>query len=416
MIPGWTRLFPWGPRPAPRPDTAPSPLLPELLWGALCGTRSSLGRHGGSEGRLPAAGGPLLTLKAQPMSPDSPGAETPGWWSQPHVRPPLPLPPSGWVWSRGRRDRRKPSLLRVSGNFRAGLTSSSSCGCRHRCARWGGSHQLETRRERPGRLSPGPPNRKNKSLICLSRCGWGFCHFRPEAFLSGTPPIPTIQGDPRASGGQIRDKPLLARGSATPGSHEARLRASSWPPCSPSIPDSQREPDLPRHAGPGHDTRLRPAPLGPSPANARSSGSGKDGVSAEESPRGGSSDISIQCQNMTLFSEILEELPVSTSSEWMEWHSVTSAKMEGKGAAETDGRRHDLRAREGAPQWAQGRREGRGALSTPPRGAVVKTGRSGSPAAHSVLSLLDSGARPGPGDPLASFVPPSSWALPIAHY
>lgn len=124
-------------------------------------------------------------------------------WSQPHVWPPLPLPPSGWVWSRGRRDRRKPSLLRVSGNFRAGLTSSSSCGCRHRCARWGGSHQLETRRERPGRLSPGPPNRKNKSLICLSRCGWGFCHFRPEAFLSGTPPIPTIQGDPRASGGQI---------------------------------------------------------------------------------------------------------------------------------------------------------------------------------------------------------------------
>lgn len=119
---------------------------------------------------------------------------------------------------------------------------------------------------------------------------------------------------------------------------------------------------------------------------------------------------------MTLFSEILEELPVSTSSVWMEWHSVTSAKMEGKGAAETDGRRHDLRAREGAPQWAQGRREGRGALSTPPRGAVVKTGRSGSSAAHSVLSLLDSGARPGPGDPLASFVPPSSWTLPIAHY
>lgn len=231
MIPGWTRLFPWGPRPAPRPDTAPSPLLPELLWGALCGTRSSLSRHGGSEGRLPAAGGPLLTLKAQPMSPDSPGAETPGWWSQPHVRPPLPLPPSGWVWSRGRRDRRKPSLLRVSGNFRAGLTSSSSCGCRHRCARWGGSHQLETRRERPGRLSPGPPNRKNKSLICLSRCGWGFCHFRPEAFLSGTPPIPTIQGDPRASGGQIRDK--------SGGPQSLRKADTSAGECHPRVPRGQ---------------------------------------------------------------------------------------------------------------------------------------------------------------------------------
>lgn len=88
-------------------------------------------------------------------------------------------------------------------------------------------------------------------------------HLFPQS--RGTPEPPegryeTNLGGPRASGRQIR-----ARGSATPGSHEARLQASSWPPCSPSIPDSQREPDLPRHAGPGHDTRLRPAPLGPQP-------------------------------------------------------------------------------------------------------------------------------------------------------
>lgn len=39
---------------------------------------------------------------------------------------------------------------------------------------------------------------------------------------------------------------------------------------------------------------------------------------------------------------------------------MTSIKMEAKDAAETDGRSHDLRARDGALQWAKGQSEGCG--------------------------------------------------------
>lgn len=163
-IPGWTQLLPLRPGCSPPRRLASRPSCPSCVWEAFAGHEARSAVREGSEGRLPEARGLLLTPKAHPVSPDSPGAETPDWWSQPHVRPPAPLPPSSWVWPRGRRDRRKPSPLRVSGNFRTGLTSSSFRCCRRRCERWGGSRPLETRRERP-------PNQKNKSLICLSHCG-----------------------------------------------------------------------------------------------------------------------------------------------------------------------------------------------------------------------------------------------------